>query len=254
MPDSHSHPLDELTLAAHSDARAQHAVDYLQINTILSPTDQQLQQRIKQFATQHIQPVINQHWETATFPHALIPHFQQLGLCGLDIGQQYGGPGLTARQCTLIAIELAKVSAGLATFYCILQPIAMLSIAKCGNEQQKLKYLPRMAKLEVIGCYGLTEPYAGSDASHLQLQATPTTHKDGIKGWILNGQKRWIGNAPFADVIIAWAVNTQTQQLHGFIVERKAHSEDELTVKTMQHKTSLREVQNGREGDANRAW
>ena len=109
-----------------------------------------------------------------------------------------------------------------------------------------MKYLPRMAKLELIGCYGLTEPHAGSDASHLQLQATPSRHPDtGEAGWLLTGQKRWIGNAPFADVFAIWAVNTESQQLHGFIVEREQCSPETFETQTMGHKVGVREVQNG---------
>lgn len=134
------------------------------------------------------------YYESAIFPHPIIPEIRKINIsgCGL-VGYQCAGHDVVS--AGLVAFELGKKDAGIATFMSILQTISMVAIYKCGSEAQKQKYLPMMASMEKIGCFGLTEPNAGSDASNLI-----TTAKKADKGWILNGQKRWIGNGTFAGI------------------------------------------------------
>lgn len=177
--------------------------DVYQFNSLLSPTQIDLRRKVQSIANEYIKPVINQHYESATFPYECITGLQQLDCCGLDIDMKYTKQNISTEYKSalsngLIALELSRHSTGIATFYCILQPISMLSIYKCGNDTQRDKYLPSMSKLQQIGAFGLTEPDAGSDASGLQCTCTPYTHPStGEHGWLLNGEKRWIGNGTY---------------------------------------------------------
>lgn len=149
----------------------------------------------------------------------------------------YGCSSLSAVKVGLLSMELSKCSADISTFFGILLNISMLPIYNNGSEEQKQKYLPKMSSMELIGAFGLTEPQAGSDASGLYCEATKVEG-----GWILNGEKRWIGNAPMADVIIIWARNSETKQVNGFIVDKGTVG---MSVEKMENKISLRSVQNG---------
>ncbi|CAI5492629.1 unnamed protein product [Closterium sp. Naga37s-1] len=135
------------------------------------------------------------------------------------------------------AAELARVDASCATFILVHSCLGMLTIALCGNEEQKQRDLPQLAELKKIACWGLTEPDYGSDAS-----ALTTTARKVQGGWVLNGFKRWIGNSTFADVIIIFARNTSTNQVNGFIVRKGAEG---YSAVKMENKIGLRIVQNG---------
>ncbi|EGG25144.1 putative acyl-CoA oxidase [Cavenderia fasciculata] len=212
------------------------SVDYYGLNDLLNDKERLIRKQAKQFAESKILPIANKYYEKAEFPFELIPLLKQLKWAGGNI-KGYQCPGMTATELGMIAMEFAKVSADIATFYSILQTISMLPIYYCGSELQKLKYLPKMAAMDSIGCFGLTEPLAGSDASGLLCEARKVDN-----GWILNGEKRWIGNAPFADIIIVWARDTESKKIKGFIVEKGTPG---LNVETINNKISLRMVQNG---------
>lgn len=156
----------------------------------------------------------------------------------------YGSLELTSMELGLIAMEISKSSADIATFYTILLNITMLAIYYSGSEQQKQYYLPKMTSLEKIGAFALTEPEAGSDAAGLKCTAKQLPNG---AGWILNGEKRWIGNAPMADIIVIWARNIDTNKIHGFILEpsKVASGGDQLRIETLQKKFAFRSVQNG---------
>src|SRR5262249_33188712 len=138
----------------------------------------------------------------------------------------------------LLAMELGRCDASIATFWGVHSGLAMGSIALGGSEEQKQKWLPPMARLEKIGCFGLTEPLVGSGAGRGLL----TTAKRDGDSWILNGQKRWIGNAPWCDLSIIWARDVDDNQVKGFIVENKTPG---FTVEKMLGKIGLKMVQNG---------
>jgi glutaryl-CoA dehydrogenase len=135
-------------------------------------------------------------------------------------------------------MEIAKVDCSMATFYGVHGGLAMGSIYLCGSEEQKKKWLPPMARLEKIGSFGLTEPLVGSGASGGLLT---TARRDG-DSWILNGQKKWIGNSTWGDVTIIWARDVADGQVKGFIVENKTAG---FKVEKIQHKMALRVAQNG---------
>src|SRR6202022_4281192 len=139
----------------------------------------------------------------------------------------------------VVAMEIARVDASIATFYGVHSGLAMGSIYLGGSEEQKQKWLPPMARLEKVGCFGLTEPLVGSGTGGGLL----TTAKRDGEDWILNGQKRWIGNAPWCDLSIIWARDVDDNQVKGFIVENK--TTPGFSVEKIQHKIALRIVQNG---------
>jgi alkylation response protein AidB-like acyl-CoA dehydrogenase len=132
-------------------------------------------------------------------------------------------------------MEMARVDVSSSTFFMVHSSLAVASIEMCGNQQQKDRFVQKMRNFDLIGCFGLTEPFRGSDASNLQ-----TTAKKVPGGWILNGKKRWIGNGTFADVIIIWAKNLGTGKVNGFIVEKGAKG---FSATKIENKISLRVVQ-----------
>ncbi len=136
-------------------------------------------------------------------------------------------------------MQLARTDASIATFYGVHNGLAMGSINEAGSEEQKQKWLPPMARFEKIGCFGLTEPLVGSGASHGLL----TTAKREGDSWVLNGQKKWIGNAPWCDISIIWARDVADNQVKGFIVENK--KTPGFSVEKIQNKIALKVVQNG---------
>jgi alkylation response protein AidB-like acyl-CoA dehydrogenase len=147
-----------------------------------------------------VAPIINKYWVEDAFPFEVLPAFKELNVGGLGI-QGYGCPGGSQLLIGLVAMEMAKFDASIATFFGVHSGLAMGSIALVGSEEQKQKWLPPMARMEKIGCFGLTEPLVGSGTG---AGLTTTAKREGDT-WILNGQKRWIGNAPWCDISIIWA-------------------------------------------------
>ncbi|EFA77695.1 putative acyl-CoA oxidase [Heterostelium album PN500] len=224
-------------VSSNTESNDVDSLDYYSITQLLSNDQLDIRNKAKQFAEQHIQPIVNEYYEKAEFPMHLLPKLKELNWAGSNI-KGYSCPGIDAVSCGLIAFEFAKKSADIATFFGILQTISMLPIYYCGSEKQKQYYLPKMASMEKIGAFGLTEPNAGSDAAGLFCEAKQNS--DGT--WTLNGEKRWIGNAPFADVVIIWARNTDTKLINGFVIEKNTPG---MTVETINNKIALRMVQNG---------
>jgi acyl-CoA oxidase len=183
-----------------------------------------------------IAPIMTKYWEKAEFPFHAIPKLAELGISGGTI-KGYGCPGLSITGSAIATAEVARVDASCSTFILVHSSLAMLTIALCGSEAQKQKYLPSLAQLKTIACWALTEPDYGSDASSLKTIATKVEG-----GWILEGQKRWIGNSTFADLLVIFARNTSTNQINGYIVKKDAPG---LTVTKIDNKIGLRIVQNG---------
>jgi acyl-CoA oxidase len=179
---------------------------------------------------------MTEYWEKAEFPFHAIPKLATLGLAGGTI-KSYGCPGLSLTGSAISIAEVARVDASSSTFILVHSSLAMSTIALCGSEAQKQKYLPSLAQLKTIGCWALTEPDYGSDASSLRTSATKVPG-----GWHLDGQKRWIGNSTFADVLIILASNADTNQLNGFIVKKGTPG---LKATKIENKIGLRMVQNG---------
>ncbi|KAH1256607.1 Acyl-coenzyme A oxidase 4, peroxisomal [Glycine max] len=178
----------------------------------------------------------SQYWEKAKFPFHVIPKLGALRIAGGTI-KDYGCPGLSITGSAIAVAEVARVDASCSTFILVHSSLAMLTIALCGSEAQKQKYLPSLAQLQTVACWALTEPDYGSDASALKTTATKVEG-----GWILEGQKRWIGNSTFADVLVVFARNASTNQINGFIIKKDAPG---LTVTKIENKIGLRIVQNG---------
>ena len=201
------------------------AIDFYNLDALLTPGERDVRDRVRAFCDEEVVPIINDYWERGEFPFELIPKLAELSLTGGTI-PGYGCPGLSSVANGIAAMELSRGDGSFETFLGVTSGLAMGSIYYCGSEQQRQHWLPRMARLETIGAFGLTEPDVGSDASHLQTTARRTGD-----GWLLNGAKRWIGNATFADVIVIWARNLDTDQVNGFLVEKGAPGFDAQVIK-----------------------
>ncbi|KAJ7961220.1 Acyl-coenzyme A oxidase 4, peroxisomal [Quillaja saponaria] len=212
------------------------ASDYYQFNDLLTPEEQAIRMRVRDCMEKEIAPIMTEYWEKAKFPFHVIPKLGALHIVGGTI-KGYGCPGLSITGSCVALAEVARVDASCSTFILVHSSLAMLTIALCGSEAQKQKYLPSLARLDSISCWALTEPDYGSDASSLKTTATKV---DG--GWILDGQKRWIGNSTFADLLVIFARNTSTNQINGYIVKKDAPG---LTATKIENKIGLRIVQNG---------
>ncbi|HEY3182249.1 MAG TPA: acyl-CoA dehydrogenase family protein [Gaiellaceae bacterium] len=211
--------------------------DFYDVRELVPDEDRVLLEQVRAFMEERVAPVINRYWTRAEFPFELVEPWAQLGVGGLAY-EGYGCPGRTCLLEGLVAMETARVDASFATFHGVHSGLAMGSIYLAGSEEQKKRWLPAMARFEKIGAFGLTEPDVGSGAAR---GLTTTARREGDE-WVLDGQKKWIGNAPFADVTAIWARDVEDGQVKGFLVERGALG---MTVETMKDKIALRVVQNG---------
>jgi glutaryl-CoA dehydrogenase len=189
-------------------------VDFYRLDDLLTDDEREVRDRVRAFCEVEITPIMNAYWERAEFPFELILKLAELKIAGGTI-QGYGCPGLSSVANGLAAMELARCDGSIDTFFGVTSGLAMGSIYFCGSEEQRQKWLPAMARLEKIGAFGLTEPDVGSDASHPKTTARRVGDR-----YVLNGAKRWIGNATFADVVVIWARNEETNQVNGFLVEK----------------------------------
>jgi len=212
--------------------------DFYQLVDILPPDEIAVVRQVREFMEANVAPIITKYWVEDSFPFELLPAFKQLGLGGVGL-QGYGCKGGSQLLAGLVAMEMARFDASIATFFGVHSGLAMTSIHFGGSEQQKQKWLPAMARFEKIGCFGLTEPLVGSGVSG---GLTTTAKRDGDT-WILNGEKKWIGNSPWCDVAIIWARDVADDQVKGFIVENK--STPGFSVEKIHNKISLKVVQNG---------
>jgi glutaryl-CoA dehydrogenase len=211
--------------------------DFYAIEELLQPEEIEIRDRVRSFCEKEVTPRINEYWERAEFPHLLVPKIAELGISGGTV-QGYGSPGMSAVAAGLVAAEWARADGSVGTFYGVHSFLAMQSIAMLGNEEQRERWLPAMARLEKIGAFGLTEPKHGSDAVGLETSA----RRDG-DSYVLNGQKKWIGNGSIADYVIIWA-RGEDGAVGGYVVETGGREVTlpgyEATVMT--GKTALRAV------------
>lgn len=166
---------------------------------LLTDEDRAVRDRVRRFCDEEVLPVVNGYWERAEFPFALIPRLAELGVCGGTF-TGHGLPGLSPLAAGLVSMELARGDGSISTFHGVHSGLAMTAIAMLGSEEQKERWLGPMARLELIGAFALTEPDHGSDAVTLETRA-----RNLGDGYVLDGAKRWIGNAMFADLVIVWA-------------------------------------------------
>ena len=215
--------------------------DFLGYEALLPEADRALLGTVRAFMTKTVEPVINDYWTRAEFPYDLIPGFAELGIAGLQY-QGHGCPGRGNLIDGMVAMELARVDPSIATFFGVHGGLAMGSIALCGSPDQKDRWLPQMAPMDKIGAFGLTEPLVGSGASG---ELATSARREGDT-WVLNGQKKWIGNASFADLIVLWARDEDDGQVKGFVLETEPGGEDieGLELQVQRDKIALRVVQN----------
>lgn len=210
--------------------------DFLGFELLLGDEDRELLSRVRAFMTREVEPVINEHWTRGEFPHELVPGIAELGIAGLA----YDGPGCPGRGALvdgMVAMELSRIDPSIGTFMGVHGGLAMGSIQLCGSPEQRERWLPAMARMELIGAFGLTEPDVGSAIS----QGLATSARRDGDGWVLNGEKKWIGNASFADLVVIWARDEDDGEVKGFVVEKDTEG---MTFDVQRDKIALRVVQN----------
>jgi glutaryl-CoA dehydrogenase len=190
--------------------------DYYLIEELLTDEEREVRNKVRAFADREVIPIINDYWDKAQFPFELIPKIAGLNIAGTTI-QGYGCPGISHVAAGLLAIEMARGDGSLNTFFGVHSGLAMSTIEMLGSEEQKEKWLPPMARMEKIGAFGLTEAAHGSDAVRLET----TARREGDE-YVIDGEKRWIGNASFADVTVIWARDEEDESVKGFLVEKGA--------------------------------
>ena len=212
--------------------------DFYNLAETLKPEELALVKQVRAFMESKVAPIITKYWAEDAFPFELIPAIKELGIGGLGL-QGYGCRGGSQKLFGYVAMEIARIDPSVCTFFGVHNGLAMGSIYLDGSEEQKQRWLPQMARFEKIGCFGLTEPLVGSGAGGGLL----TTAKREGDTWVLNGEKRWIGNATWCDLSIIWARDVADDQVKGFIVENK--TTPGFSVEKIEHKIALKVVQNG---------
>lgn len=229
-------PLAKKALAPSGAAQQpKDGFSFLKLQMELSPAEENLRQRTRSICEAQVRPIAAMLWDTASFDYRLVQACKDMGPAGLQI-RGFGCAGMTNVEATLAVMEMARVDASLATFAVVHSGLAMRSIFVAGTEEQKAYWLPKMARWEKIGCFGLTEAAHGSDAGSLETTARKTEG-----GFILNGNKRWIGNATICDVAVIWARVVETGNIEGFLVEKHFPG---FQAAKIQGKASLRTVEN----------
>jgi glutaryl-CoA dehydrogenase len=210
--------------------------DFYAIRDVLDQSELELLQRVRSFMERRVGPIIEDYWARAEFPFEILPELRELKIAGLAY-TGYGCPYRGAVLEGLVTMELARIDCSIATFMGVHGGLAMGSIYVCGSEEQKQRWLPDMARLDLIGAFGLTEPEVGSGAAG---GLTTTARREGDT-WVLNGAKKWIGNATFADLTVIWARDIEDNQVKGFVVEKGTPG---FSPTKMEGKIALRAVQN----------
>jgi glutaryl-CoA dehydrogenase len=187
--------------------------DFINASRLLSEDEKRIRDKVRGFVDREVIPTAAGYWDRAEFPFDLLPGLGELGIMGAIYGPEYGCAGWNNVAYGLAIAELARGSGSLSTFLHVQSGLAMAAIHELGSEEQKHRWLPPMAKCEKIGCFGLTEPGAGSDPGSMTTAARQTSD-----GYVLDGEKKWIGNASIADVAVIWA-KTEDGKPSAFLVE-----------------------------------
>ena len=204
--------------------------DFLALDALLSDEERAIRDTVRQFVTEKVKPYVGEWFEKGELPTELIPELAQLGLFGMHL-EGYGLPEASSVMYGLVCQELEAGDAGIRSLVSVQGSLSMYAIWKWGSEEQKQRWLPAMHAGEKIGCFGLTEPDAGSDPGSMRT----TAKRDG-SDWILNGAKMWITNGSIADVAVVWA-RTEGGEINGFLVEKDMPG---FEAPLMHHKLSLR--------------
>jgi glutaryl-CoA dehydrogenase len=187
-------------------------VDFYRIDDMLHDEERMIRDTVRRFVDDRVIPIIDSHFENATFPAQLVPEMAKIGLFGGNLPEEYGCANMNNVSYGLVMQELERGDSGLRSFVSVQGALTMYPIFAFGSEEQKRHWLPLLAKGEKIGCFGLTEPDHGSDPSGMETRARRTGN-----GWVLNGTKRWITNGSVSDIAIVWAKTGE--EIKGFIVE-----------------------------------
>jgi len=215
--------------ATHRQVQMPPANDLYNIDSLLSEEERMVRDTVRKFVNERVLPIIGEHFEAGTFPRELIPEIADMGLLGMHL-EGYSCSGLSAVCYGLACQELEAGDSGLRSFVSVQGSLAMFPIWAFGTEEQKQRWLPPMARGEVIGCFGLTEPDSGSDPASMRT----TARRDG-DSFVLNGTKMWITNGGIADLAVVWA--RTDEGIRGFLVERGTAG---FTTSDVHHKLSLR--------------
>ncbi|GIH76488.1 acyl-CoA dehydrogenase family protein [Planobispora longispora] len=205
--------------------------DFYDYFDLLDQEERETVLRVREFMTEHVAPVADEMWTNARFPHHLIPELAKLDVAGLPYR------GARSLLTGFVVLEMNRVDPSMGTFFGVHNGLAMGSIDRLGSQEQRERWLPPMAAMEKIGAFALTEPEGGSDVA----AGLRTTARRAGDTWVLNGAKRWIGNATFADLIVVWAKDEADGQVKGFVVEKGTPG---LTAVKIENKIALRTVQN----------
>ncbi|MEM7370716.1 MAG: acyl-CoA dehydrogenase family protein [Bacteroidota bacterium] len=190
------------------------APDYYLLDDLLSDEHKLIRGTIRDWINLHVSPYINQWAQDNHCPTHLIPEMGKMGMFGPSLPEEYGCPGLDEISYGIIMQEIERADSGIRSMCSVQGSLVMYPIFKYGSEEQKRKYLPRLASGEIMGCFGLTEPDFGSNPGGMI-----THYSDHGDHFVLNGAKTWISNSPFADIAVVWAKN-EVGRIHGLIVER----------------------------------
>ena len=204
-------------------------MDFYRTDDLLTEEERLVRSTVGRFVDQRFLPIIAEHYEAATFPMEIVPELAKLGVFGMHL-HGYGAAGMSNVMYGLACQELERGDSGLRSFVSVQGSLCMFPIHRYGSEEQKQRWLPKMAAGEVIGCFGLTEPEFGSNPAGMATRA----RRDG-KDWILNGTKRWITNGNVADLAIVWA--RSEQGIRGFLVEKDTKG---FEARQIHHKLSMR--------------
>lgn len=188
--------------------------DFFLLDQELTSEEIQLRDRVRAFGKSHVLPIIDEYWERAEFPEEVLAPLSELGIVGSFISG-YGCPALSRRAAGVVAREMGRADGSINTFYGVHSSLGMGSIYMLGDDEQRQRWLPAMARLEKTGAFALTEPTHGSDSVSLETSA----RRDG-QTWVINGHKRWIGNGHAADVIVLYARDEADRQVKAFVVEK----------------------------------
>jgi glutaryl-CoA dehydrogenase len=206
--------------------------DFFKLDALLTDEERLVRDSVRAFVRDRVNPIIADCFEAGRFPKELIPEMAKLGLYGSTLPERYACAGVDSISYGLICQELEAGDSGIRSFVSVQSSLCMYPIFQFGSEEQREKYLPKMARGEIIGCFGLTEPNSGSDPGSMITRAVRTRD-----GWLLNGGKTWITNGTIADIAIVWAKTDDNDTIRGFIVEKGTKG---FTAADIKHKLSLR--------------
>lgn len=210
--------------------------DYYQLDELLSEENKLVRDSARAWVKKELSPIIDEYYEKSEFPRHIIKGLGEIGAFGPYIPEEYGGGGLDQISYGLIMQELERCDSGIRSTASVQSSLVMYPIYKYGNEEQRKKYLPKLATGEMIGCFGLTEPDYGSNPGGMI-----SNFVDKGDHVVLNGAKMWISNAPFADIAVVWAKNEEGR-IHGLVVERGMEG---FSTPEMKGKWSLRASSTG---------